>query len=515
MSALGHRHGDGAHVDWDAVFAGQHPRPVELPTYPFQRHHPTPWTETEQPLPPVEALPAAEPLPVAAPLPVEPLPAAPLPAEPSLAGESLPATESSPAVEPSPASEPSPAVEPSPATGEPPRPPGDLLRLPGDLLRLEWRPVALAAPVTDPVVWSPRTTATTTEDAVRDLTAQALGRVRDWVADPERADTRLVVLTSGAVGPGAADLAGAALWGLLRAAQSEHPGRFVLVDADDPDLTAVSAAVATGEPQLLLRDGRAHAARLTRVPATAAAPRWRGTVLVTGGTGAVGRALAAHLARSGAEHLVLASHTGPNHPDTTALVAELTAEGAAVTVVACDVTDRPAVAALLAQLPDEQPLTAVVHAAAVPGGSATTRSATTRSAEPTTPDPAVAGTLLLHELTRHLDLEAFVLCSSASGTVGGIGRVDQAVAGAFLDAFAARRADAGDPVVSLAWGPWDAPTGNLLPLAESDATALLDAALTAADPVLLPTRLAPLDHTAPPPRRALPPQTPPAPPAAP
>ncbi|MFF5095780.1 MULTISPECIES: SDR family NAD(P)-dependent oxidoreductase [Actinosynnema] len=425
MSALGHLHGGGAHVDWDAVLAGRRPSHVDLPTHPFQRHHPTP--------------------------------------EPDVA-------------------------EPRREAKEPPHPAGDLLRL-------EWCPVPLGAPATDPVVWSPRTAATTTEDAVRDLTEQGFARVGDWLADPERADTRLVVLTSGAVGPGATDLAGAALWGLLRAAQSEHPGRFTLVDADDPDLGVLSAAVATGEPQLLLREGRAHAARLTRVPATAAAaPRWRGTVLVTGGTGVVGRALATHLARAGAEHLVLASRTGPNHPDTTALVAELTAEGAAVTVVACDVTDRPAVSALLDQIPDDQPLTAVVHAAAIPGGSATTLTPERLTAA--VPDPAVTGTLLLHELTRRLDLTAFVLCSSASGTLGGLGRAEQAVAGAFLDAFASSRADADDPVVSLAWGPWNAPEGHLLPPA--DPTALFDAALTSGEPVLLPTHLAPLDHTAPP-----------------
>ncbi|ACU38210.1 SDR family NAD(P)-dependent oxidoreductase [Actinosynnema mirum] len=510
--------GGNAHVILEAPPAVEHPErgePVDLPTHPFQRHHPTPDPETGQDPPDREPL-SDRGMPPAVEIPST-AESSPPAAEPSPAAASSPVAASSLAAVPSPVAAPSPAAVPSPAAGEPPH-------LTGDLLRLEWRPIALAAPVTDPVVWSPCTTATTTEHAVRDLTAQALDRVRDWLADPERADARLVVLTSGAVGPGATDLAGAALWGLLRAAQSEHPGRFVLVDADDPDLTTLSAAVATGEPQLLLRDGRAHAARLTRVLATTTpAPRWRGTVLVTGGTGAVGRALAAHLARSGAEHLVLASRTGPNHPDTTALVAELTAEGAAVTIVACDVTDRPAVAALLAQLPDDQPLTAVVHAAAVPGGSATTRTAATRTAatrtaatrtpEPTTPmpltpDPAVTGTLLLHELTHRLDLEAFVLCSSASGTVGGIGRVDQAVAGAFLDAFAARRADAGDPVVSLAWGPWDAPSGNLLPLAEADATALLDAALTAAEPVLLPTHLAPLDHTAPPLLRDLTPRRP-------
>ncbi|MDT3398035.1 SDR family NAD(P)-dependent oxidoreductase [Streptomyces sp. B1866] len=318
----------------------------------------------------------------------------------------------------------------------------------------------------------------------------------------------LVVVTRGAVaardGEDVTDLAHAPLWGLVRAAQAESPGRFLLVDTDGREESraalpgAVAAALAAGEPQVALREGAALVPRLARTaaaPAGAAAP-WDPdrTVLVTGGTGALGSLVARHLvAEHGVRHLLLAGRRGEQAPGAADLAADLTAAGASVTVAACDAADRDALAALLAGIPAGHPLGAVVHAAGTVDdgllGSLTPEQVT--GVLRAKADTAVA----LHELTREADLAAFVLFSSAAGTLGNAGQGNLAAAGAFVDALAAARRAAGLPAVSLAWGPWDTAQGapaqgtGVLPLAHAEGLALFDAALRGGDPVAVPVRL--------------------------
>ncbi|WP_428999920.1 SpnB-like Rossmann fold domain-containing protein [Streptomyces cyaneogriseus] len=170
------------------------------------------------------------------------------------------------------------------------------------------------APVPDAVLL------TCSQGAVADVLGEVLSVVQDWLADDRLAEARLVVVTHGAVatrtGEEVTDVAGAAVWGLLRSAQSEHPGRFVLLDADLSDDTTVTAALACDEPQLAVRGGRLLAARLAHVPVPADssdAVRFdaEGTVLVTGGTGTLGAAVARHLAAGhGVRHLLLVSRRG-------------------------------------------------------------------------------------------------------------------------------------------------------------------------------------------------------------
>ncbi|MFC4536969.1 SDR family NAD(P)-dependent oxidoreductase [Sphaerisporangium dianthi] len=312
--------------------------------------------------------------------------------------------------------------------------------------------------------------------AVRTLADQVLGTVQAWLADDRYASSKLVVVTRHAVtidGGDATDVVQAPVWGVVRAAQAENPGRFGLVDIDGAPASAgaVQAAVATAEPETAVREGRVLVPRLARVdrPLEQPAPAspWRGTVLVTGGTTGLGALVARHLvAEHGARRLVLTSRRGMDAPGAAELVAELTATGAEVDVVACDVGDRDAVARLLAGIPAEHPLTGVVHAAGVVDNGLT--EALTPERMDTVLRPKVDAAWHLHELTEHLDLSAFVLFSSAGGLVLAAGQGNYAAANVFLDALAARRRASGLPATAIAWGLWGVQTGLADSLADAE-----------------------------------------------
>ncbi|MFD4766022.1 SDR family NAD(P)-dependent oxidoreductase [Streptomyces niveus] len=350
--------------------------------------------------------------------------------------------------------------------------------------------------------------------AVRAGTAPVLELLRAWVDDERPVPARLVVVTRGAIGvrddEDVTDLAHAPLWGLLRSAQTEHPGRFVIVDTDgDPRSTArLAAAVARDEPQLALREGELLVPRLARTTTDdrTDGPVWDpdGTVLITGGTGTLGGLVARHLvAVHGVRHLLLAARRGPEAPGAAELHTELTELGAQVTVAACDVADRDALAALLADISADHPLTAVVHTAgAVDDGILTALDADRLD---TVLRPKTDAALHLHELTRDLGLTAFVLFSSASATFGTAGQANYAAANTFLDALAHHRRFQGLPAVSLAWGYWAesseltrglgdtdvtrlARTG-VLPLSAEQGLSLFDAAQERTDALLVTARL--------------------------
>ncbi|WP_307822095.1 SDR family NAD(P)-dependent oxidoreductase [Streptomyces coffeae] len=335
--------------------------------------------------------------------------------------------------------------------------------------------------------------------ALHEDTAAALTAVTGWLEAEVPDGARLVVVTSRAVAAGeedVPDLAHAALWGLLRSAQTEHPDRVVLVDVDDPQAwqTLLPAALATGEPQVAVRRGVPLAPRLARTDVQAAAPSLdpEGTVLITGGTGSLGALFARHLvAEHGVRHLILAGRRGLDAPGAVGLRAELEAAGAHVTVAACDVSDRAAVDALVAGVAAEHPLTAVVHTAGVLDDAILTSLTADRLAAVLRPKADAARHL--HEATRHLDLAAFVLFSSTSGLVGAAGQANYAAANAFLDALAEHRRAQGLAGVSLAWGLWEQAGGmtggldgagrqrltadGVLALTDAQGSALFDRAL--------------------------------------
>ncbi|HEV2637479.1 MAG TPA: SDR family NAD(P)-dependent oxidoreductase, partial [Actinocrinis sp.] len=359
-----------------------------------------------------------------------------------------------------------------------------------------------------------------TDDAVasaHQVAAQTLCLAQTWLSDPRFTDAPLIVITPHAVmtwsGDAPPDPASAAGRGLLLSAMAENPGRFIVFDAD-PGLDQADVlprAVATGEPQLAWRNGALYAPRLqSRTEVREGSLGWHpdGTVLITGGTGTLGRAVARHVvARHGVRHLLIVSRSGPDADGAAALLDELRKYGAGVTIKACDVADRAALGDVLASIPAEHPLTAVIHAAGVSDDSLIAD---------TTPEQVarvmrakVDAAWALHELTADRDLAGFVLFSSIAGVLGNPGQGGYSAANAFLDALAQRRAAQGLAAVSLAWGRWaeqSTMTAGLGPAALSRMTrsgvaalttdaglAAFDSALFSALPLVVPVLL---DHRA-------------------
>ncbi|MFP3118390.1 SDR family NAD(P)-dependent oxidoreductase [Streptomyces sp. Iso 434] len=434
----------GATLDWTAITAGWGGRTVDLPTYAFRRAHY--WS-------------------------VPPAPERGAPADWRYAT----------------------TWEPVPAAGQP-EPRGT------------WQILADADAASSPLVtWCAEALrahgATVTFGAVPDPAADGLllphdprphpghpGLTRGLAALPGtvRGDGAPVwVVTQGAVaaedGEGA-DPDAAQLWAMGRVAALERPRRWGgLLDLPaDPGadaarhLAAVLAGAHRGEDQLAVRAGGLLARRLAPSPPRPGTPwRPRGTVLVTGGTGALGAHVARWLAGRGAPHLVLAGRRGAEAPGMAELTAELTAAGTEVTVAACDVGDRAALDALLAA----HPPTAVVHAAG--SGEFGTLAGLSPDDVARVLEAKVTGARHLDDALATTDLDAFVLFSSVAGVWGSGGQGAYAAANAALDALALARAARGAPATSVAWGPW---AGSGMAGAEDTADYLRRRGLRAMDP---------------------------------
>ncbi|MFQ6399110.1 SDR family NAD(P)-dependent oxidoreductase [Nocardia sp. KC 131] len=370
-----------------------------------------------------------------------------------------------------------------------------------------------AEEIPDVVVWrsaAPEGDPADDPAVVRAAVHRALAMLQSWLAEEPVADARLVVLTTGGAGlPGEVPRSvAAAVAGLVRTAQSEYPGRFVLVDEDPArplDADRIGSVLRLDEPQVAVRGGELLAPRLVRASVSnaggASMSFGGGTVLITGGTGGLGALFARHLvAEHGVRRLVLTSRRGPQSPGAAELVAELTRAGADVRVAACDVADRESVRNLLGTIDSDE--LAIVHTAGVLDDG------TVATLTPEQVDrvlaPKVDGAWHLHELTQDRAVSAFVMFSSIAGVLGMSGQGNYAAANGFLDALAQRRRVAGLPAVSLAWGPWSSGSGmtggldraalarwdrlGLYQLDESDGLRLFDDAVAGSDARFAPIR---------------------------
>ncbi|MEU0878839.1 type I polyketide synthase [Lentzea sp. NPDC005914] len=350
------------------------------------------------------------------------------------------------------------------------------------LFRLDWVPAPETQPAQD--VREVQFSGDTVEQA-HELAAKALELVQS--------DDRLAFVTSG--------LASATVEGLVRTAQSENPGRFLLVDTDG-SAPLPTGLLDAGETQVRVREGQTYVARLARVTGTVETAEWdpEGTVLITGGTGGLGAELARHLvAERNVKRLLLISRRGGDAPDAVALQAELTAHGADVTIAACDTADLKAVKKVIKGVK----LTAVIHTAGVLDDGIIASLTPERLSAVF--KPKVDGAWNLHEATKKQKLKAFVLYSSVSGVLGSAGQGNYAAANAFLDALAAHRRAQGLVATSLAWGPWAQTAGmtahlqdgamdrigrtGMPPLSVRQGMRLFDDATSREDAVLVPARI--------------------------
>ncbi|MEU8901136.1 acyltransferase domain-containing protein [Nocardia sp. NPDC048505] len=364
-----------------------------------------------------------------------------------------------------------------------------------------WAELKPDSVVPDLIVLPVESTADSTVQGIRNTTLRVLGVLQTWLAGERFKNTRLLVVTRGAIdvaGKDVTDLGAGPVWGLVRAAQAEHPGRILLADLDESaDLTMLAA---TAEPELAVRDGQLLVPRLVRLSrgaADARTPDVTGTVLIVGGATGYG-AHAAHLLASahGARRFVLITDRQLDAADR-ALVDQLESAGAAVETACCDVSDREALRSTLSAVTAAGPLSGVVYAAPSPA------LAPIRAVRAEQVGAALRhradGAWHLHELTAEMELSFFLLLSSVSGTVLPAAQACDAAANAFLNALASYRNGQGLPATSVAWGPWaESGVGALTDdlqlerlrrqgirrLSHSEGLALLEAAIARPEPVI-------------------------------
>ncbi|UYB38151.1 SDR family NAD(P)-dependent oxidoreductase [Streptomyces sp. Je 1-4] len=300
---------------------------------------------------------------------------------------------------------------------------------------------------------------------------------------------RVWVVTRGAVATGqfdgGPDPAGAAVWGLGRVAALELPDRWGgLVDlpeaVDRGVLDRLVGVLADGgEDQVAVRASGVFGRRLAHAPAPAgdAADGWRprGTVLITGGTGALGARVARWVAERGAEHVILTSRRGLEAPGASELELELSALGVRVTVAACDIADRDAVEELLSGCVVD----AVVHAAGVVDSVPLGEADTEHFGE--VMGAKVNGAVVLDEALRDRVLDAFVVFSSVAGVWGSGGQGAYAAGNAFVEGLVEARRARGVVGCAVAWGPW---AGGGMAGVEGAEEHLLRRGLRALDPAL-------------------------------
>jgi myxalamid-type polyketide synthase MxaB len=177
-----------------------------------------------------------------------------------------------------------------------------------------------------------------------------------------------------------------------------------------------------------------------------------GTVLITGGLGALGLQVAEWLTEQGAGGIALLSRRAPDEQKQ-AKIAELKAAGTKVVAVQGDVSDVANITAAIDQIPaDFPPLKGVIHAAGVLADGIMFDMDLEQLRKPLA--SKIDGTWNLHAATKERELDFFVMFSSVASVLGSPGQSNYAAGNAFLDSMAAYRRSQNLPAVTINWGPW-------------------------------------------------------------
>ena len=278
----------------------------------------------------------------------------------------------------------------------------------------------------------------------------------------------LTLVTSGARAVGASpkvEVAQASVWGMGRVIAVEYPGlRCVRADLDPQqslDAAAVTLLERLNEPgltedQIAFRGEDCFAARLgasavrqTRPSALSFNPE--ATYLITGAFRGIGLLTARWMVDRGARRLLLIGRRQPES-DARAVFDSLEARGAVLTVVQCDVGDREALRSVFDEIDPRFPLRGVIHSAGALDDAVLAHQTWDRFRNVMT--AKVHGAWNLHELTRTLPLDCFVLFSSAAASLASAGQANHAAVNAFMDAVAHRRRGMGLPALTINWGAW-------------------------------------------------------------
>jgi amino acid adenylation domain-containing protein/thioester reductase-like protein len=280
------------------------------------------------------------------------------------------------------------------------------------------------------------------------------------------------------------------LWGLLRTARSEFPEISLrLIDLDEASSAGdgLGRALSLEEPECAVRCNDVLVPRLQSIE-TPLSPsiqrpfiRTDGGVLITGAFGDIGRHLARWLVTAhNVRHLVLTSRRGKCTQGATAIVDELKQLGASrVDIVAADVGDRKSVESVMALFNKDCALRGIIHTAGTLDDGVI--SSLTPQRCRTVYNPKVDGAWHLHQMTRSMDLDFFIMCSSLSGIIGNAGQANYAAANTFMDALAHMRRAQNLPATSISLGLWGG-DGMRAKLSDADLARYTDMGINGLDP---------------------------------
>ena len=280
---------------------------------------------------------------------------------------------------------------------------------------------------------------------------------------------RLNIITNGTQFSNTKDeqinIAQAPLWGLARVIANEFPevdcSRFDLKFTpaeEDIDVLFEDLITNNSEKEIAIREQQRYVPRLEKHFLNQKQKEHtltfeeNATYLITGGTGGIGFFFAKWLLTKGAKNIILLSRSGGSEV-VQDKIKSLNKEGSTIQIEKADINNLNALGKIINQIPTDKPLKGIFHAAAIIDDSAIINLDTDKFYKVL--QAKVIGTWNLHQLTKDLELDYFVLFSSVATLLGTTGLANYVAANSFLDAFAKFRHLQNLPALSINWGVWD------------------------------------------------------------